>query len=146
MERPDVGGAVAEERDRDAWLRAELERERGAYDARQAAADDGIRAHVPALDVVEMHRAAIAVGTALELAVELRHHLVRRRSLGQRVTVRAMRRRDDVPLLERAADAHRHCLLPDRDVEEARELTGPETLLDLLLEAPDQEHLAEEIS
>ena len=53
--------------------------------------------------------------------------------------------RDDVALLERPADADRHCLLPDRDVEEAGEVTGTEALLDLLLEAADEEHLAEEV-
>ena len=47
-------------------------------------------------------------------------------------------------VVERAADADRDGLLPDRDVEEPRELAGAEALLDLLLEAPDEEHLAEE--
>src|SRR6476659_1666744 len=46
---------------------APLEREAGARDRRQAAADDGVRAHVAALDVVEMHRAAVTVRAALHL-------------------------------------------------------------------------------
>src|SRR4029079_18213433 len=37
-------------------------------------------------------------------------------------------------------------LLPDRDVQEPRQLARPEPFLDLLLEAPDQEHLAEELA
>ena len=37
-------------------------------------------------------------------------------------------------------------LLADRDVQEARELAGAEALLDLLLEAPDQQHLAQELA
>ena len=57
---------------------AELERERGAGDRRQPAADDGVRAEVAALDVVEVHRAAVAVRAALDLPVELGHHRVRR--------------------------------------------------------------------
>ena len=36
-------------------------------------------------------------------------------------------------------------LLADRDVQEARQLAGAEPLLDLLLEAPDEQHLAEEV-
>ena len=46
MERARVGGAVAEERDADARLLAELEGERGADDRGEAAADDGVRAEV----------------------------------------------------------------------------------------------------
>ncbi len=60
-------------------------------------------------------------------------------SLGERVAVRAVRRRDDVTFLERAADAD-GAALADRDMEEAGQLAGPETLFDLLLEAADQEH------
>ena len=142
----DVGGAVAEERDRHARLVAELEGERGAGHGREPAAHDGVRAHVPALDVVEVHRAAVAVRAALELAVELGHQLVRMRALGERVPVRAVGRGDHVAVLERAADADRDRFLTDRDVQEAGQLAGAEALLDLLLEAPDQEHLAEEVA
>ena len=46
--------------------------------------------------------------------------------------------------LERGADPGRDRLLADRDVQEAGKLARAEALLDLLLEAPDQEHLAEE--
>ena len=145
MEGADVRRAVAEEGDGDARLVAQLERKRGAGDRRQPAADDGVRAEVPALDVVQVHRAAVAVRAALELAVELGHQLVRVRPLRERVAVRAVRRGDDVAVLERAADADGDGLLADRDVEEARQLAGAEALLDLLLEAADQEHLAEEV-
>ena len=146
VEGADVRGAVAEERDGNARLVAELERERGPDDRRQPAADDGVRAQVPALDVVEVHRAAVAVRAALELPVELRHQLVRVGSLGERVPVRTVRGGDDVALLQRAADSHGHCLLADRHVEEPRQLARTEALLDLLLEAPDEQHLAEELA
>ena len=55
----------------------QLEGERGAGDRGQPAADDRVRAEVAALDVVEVHRAAVAVRAALDLAVELGHDLVR---------------------------------------------------------------------
>src|SRR5437899_7833738 len=67
------------------------------------------------------------------------------RALRERVTVGAVRRRDHITLLERAADADGARLLADRHVEEARQLTGAEALLDLLLEAPDEQHLPEHI-
>ena len=141
MEGADVRRAVAEEGDRDARLAAQLEGERGPCDLRQAAADDGVCAEVAALDVVEVHRAAVAVRAAFLLAVQLGHHLVRVRALGERVAVRAMRRGDHVAVLERAADADGAGLLADRDVEEAGQVAGAEALLDLLLEAADEEHL-----
>ena len=111
----------------------------------QPAADDRVRAQVAALEVVEVHGAAVAVAAALDLAVELGHDLVRMRALGDRVAVRAVGRRDHVALLERAARAHRDRLLADGDVEEAGQLAGAEALLDLLLESPDEEHLPKEV-
>ena len=56
--------------------------------------------------------------------------------------MRAMRRADRVAVLERAADADGDRLLADVGVEESRQVAGAEALLDLLLEAPDQQHLA----
>ena len=146
MERARVRGAVAEERDRDALLACELERERGAGDRRQAAADDRVRAEVAVLDVVEVHRAAEAARAALLLAVELGHDRVHVRALGDRVAVRAVRRGDHVVGLERGADAGGDRLLADRDVQEAGQLAGAEALLHLLLEAADEQHLAEQLA
>ena len=65
VERARVGGAVAEERDRDARLVLQLERQGCTGDLRQAAADHGVRADVALLDVVEVHRAAEAARAAL---------------------------------------------------------------------------------
>ena len=117
----------------------------GADERRQPAADDGVRAEVAALDVVEVHRAAVAVRAALDLPVELRHQRVRVRAARERVPVGAMGRAEDVAVLHRGADADLGRLLPDRDVEEPGQLAGAKPLLDLLLEPPDQEHLAQEV-
>src|SRR5207248_5445376 len=122
------------------------EGERSADDCRQPSADDGVRAHVSALDVIEVHRAAVAVRAPLELSVQLGHELVRRRPLGEGVTVRAVRRGNDVDLFERTADADCHGLLTDRHMEEPGQLAGAEPFLDLLLEPPDEQHLAKEIA
>jgi hypothetical protein len=119
VERADVRGPVAEEGDRDARLGAQLERQGRSDDARQPAAHDGVRSHVAALDVVQVHGAAVAVAAALDLAVELGHHLVGMRALGDRVPVRAVRGGDHVALVERPADTDRDRLLADGDVEEA---------------------------
>jgi hypothetical protein len=60
--------------------------------------------------------------------------------------VRAVRGGDHVAVLERAADSDRYGFLADRNVQETRQLAGSEALFDLLLEAPNQQHLAEEIA
>ena len=112
---------------------------------RQAAADHGVRTHVPVLHVVEVHRAAVAVRAALRLAVELGHDLVRMRALRERMAVRAVRGGDHVAVLERPADADGTRLLPDRNVQEPGQLTRAEPLLDLLFEAPNQQHFAQNV-
>src|SRR6476469_8602724 len=109
-------GAPSEEGDADSGLATELEGERRAHDRRQAATDDGIGAHVAALDVVKVHRAAVPVRAAFELPVELCHQLVWRRPLREGVPVRPVARSDDVVLLEGAADPDGDGLLTDRDV------------------------------
>jgi len=60
--------------------------------------------------------------------------------------MRAVGGREDVAFVHRLADADGDCFLADRDVQEAGQFAGAETLLDLLLEAPDQEHLAHEVA
>ena len=60
------------------------------------------------------------------------------------MAVGAVGRGDDVFAREGRAHARGDGLLPDRDVQETGELTGAEPLLDLLLEAPDEQHLPEE--
>src|SRR5579885_2045731 len=109
------------------------------------AAGDGVRAQVAALDVVEVHRAAVPVRAALDLPVQLRHHRVRMRAARERVPVRTVRRGEDIAVLHRLAHADRDRLLPDRDVQEAGKLAGAEALLHALLEAADQQHLPQEV-
>ena len=145
VERPDVRRAVAEVRDGDARLAAHLERERRAGDHRQAAADDGVRAEVAALDVVEVHRAAVAARDALHLPVELGHERVGVGAAREGMPVGAVRRREHVPLRHRARHADGHRFLADRHVQEARQLARAELLLDLLLEPADEQHLAVEL-
>ena len=144
VERAGVRRAVAEERDRDARLVPPLERERCTDDPGDPAGDDRVGPEVADLDVVEVHRAAVAVRAALDLPVELGHDPLDRRALRDRVAVGTMCRGDYIVALERGAHARGSRLLADRDVQEPRQLAGAESLLHLLLEAADQEHLAEE--
>jgi hypothetical protein len=145
VEGADVRRAVAEESDGDARLAAQLEGECRADGRRQSSAHNRVGTEVAPLDVVEMHRAPIAMAAALDLAVELRHYLVRVRPLRKGVTVGPVRRSDHVAVFQCPANADRDSLLPDGDVEEAGQLAGAKALLDLLLETANEEHLAQEI-
>jgi hypothetical protein len=60
------------------------------------------------------------------------------------VPVRSVGRGDHIALFERAANPDRDRFLADGGVQEAGELAGTEALGHLLLEAPDQQHLAKE--
>ena len=146
MERADVGRAVAEERHGNAWLAAHVKGKRGAGDHRQAAADDRVRSEVAALDVVQVHRAPVPARHALYLPVELRHQRVGVGAARERVAMSPVRGREDVPLRHGARHADGDGLLPDGDMQEAGQLACAELLLDLLLEMPDQQHLAVELS
>lgn len=59
--------------------------------------------------------------------------------------MRTVRGGEHVAFVHRLTDADRDRFLADRDVEEAGKLARAELLFDLFLEAPDQEHLAQEI-
>ncbi len=68
------------------------------------------------------------------------------RAARERVPVRAMRGREDVAVLHRRAHADLGRFLADGDMEEARQLARAKSLLDLLLEASDEQHLAQEVT
>ena len=145
VERADVRRAVAEESESDTRLAAHLECKRCAGDLRQPAADHRVRTEVAALDVVEVHRAAVSVRAPFLLAVQLGHQLVGMRALRERVPMGAVGRRDHIAVLERAAHADGARLLADRDMEEAGKLARAEALLHLLLETADEQHLAQDV-
>ncbi len=144
VEGADVRRAVAEVRDSDPRLAAHLEGERRTGDHRQAPAHDGVRSEIAALHVVQVHRPAVTARHALDLAVELRHQRIGVRSARERVAVGAVRRRKNVSFRHGARHADGDRLLADGDVQEARQLAGAELFLHLLLEAPDEQHLAVE--
>ena len=146
VEGAGVGRAVAEEGNRDARLAAHLERERGAGHHRQPAAHDRVRAHVPARHVVEVHRAAEPTRAALLLAVHLRHHRVDR-ACPSRSCARARDASTRSRRPARARRRHRRRPPPGRSRRGGtRAAPRAEAILDLLLEAPDDEHLAQQLA
>jgi hypothetical protein len=116
-----VGGAVAEEGDRDGVAAQVLVGPRRADGDRDAAADDAVRAEDPEAEVHGVHGAALAAAEAVDLAEELGHHRVDVGALGQQVAVAAVGGGDAVVLAQGLADADRGALLADVEVDEARQ-------------------------
>ena len=144
MERADVGRALAELHEHRVVLALVVERERDADGDRQLPADDAPAAEEVALDVEQVHRAAVAAGDARRLAEELGHDAVRLGADGQRRAVVAIAREHVVAGLERLDRADVGRLLADREMAVAADARAGVLLLRALLEAADQQHLAQQ--
>ena len=90
MEGADIGGAVAEEADRDVLLPLVLRAPGRAAGDRQMRADDGVGAHHAVLDRGQMHRAALAAHQAVVALHQFAQHLRDRHAARQRVGVAAI--------------------------------------------------------
>ena len=121
-----------------------VERERDADGDRQLAADDAPAAEEVALDVEQVHRAAVAARDARGLAEQLGHDAVRLGADGQRGAVVAIAREHVVAGLHRLDRADVRRLLADREVAVAADARAGVLLLGALLEAADQQHLAQQ--
>ena len=87
-----------------------------------------------------MHRTSESPAEPAGAAHQLRHHPVQRRALGDRMTVRAVAAVDTVVVSQLAADARRHALAADAQVDQAVHLQGALELRHPLLEAADPPH------
>ena len=116
---------------------------RARGDAR-AAADDGVGAQVAGAGVGDVHRPALALAVAGFLAEQLREHQVRRRALGQAVTVAAVGAGHVIVLAQRLAHADGDRLFPDVEVGQTRHQRARVEIVDPFLEQPDGHHLAVE--
>jgi hypothetical protein len=103
-------------------------------------ADDSVAAEKAHALVVEVHRAAEALGATRRLSEELRHHRAGRDSLGERLAVLAVGR-EPVVVHRGAGGADRDRLLPDVEMAEPEDLPLGVGLGRLLLETPDHGHL-----
>ena len=95
--------------------------------------------------VEQVHRPAAPAAAALDLPLELGHGRAHGHAPGQRVAVLAVGGHHGVVGLERLHDADGAGLLADREMEEA---TDPHVAVELdaaLLEAPDPDHLAQQV-
>ena len=141
MESAAVGGAVAEEHHGDlVVLQDQLVGESRAGGQVVAAAHDAVGAQHAHGEVSDVHGAAAALAQAFLLAVNLSHHALDIGALGDAVAVAAVSGLDHIVLAEGGADTGGDSLLTDVQVNEARDLTGQEIMLDGLLELADGAH------
>src|SRR2546425_7956719 len=117
------------------------ERESGAEG--NVTTNDSMAAHESALDIEQVHRAALALRAASGLPEQLRHDGVRRDPLDQRLTVFAIGADDVVIVPKRRERADSHRFLADIQMAEAADLAEGIGLGCLFLEATNEQHLAQ---
>ena len=141
MEGAAVGGTVAEEHHGDLIvLQDHLVGESRTGGQVVAAAHDAVGAQHAHGEISDVHGTAAALAQAFLLAVNLSHHTLDIGTLGHAVAVAAVGGLDHIVLAEGGADTGGDSLLTDIQVNEARNLTGQEIMLDGLLELADGAH------
>ena len=141
VEGADVGGAVAEERDRDLRRTAELRRPGGAVGHRQVGADDRVGPEHPVVGAGQVHGAALGLADAGGLLHQLGQAALRRGTACDRVVVAAVGREHVVVRPQRGARADRHRLVPGGEVGGALDQPAHEQVVRGLLGAADHGHL-----
>ena len=133
VEGADIGGAVAEEADRDVLGALVLRAPGGAAGDRQMRADDGVGAHHAVLDRGQMHRAALAAHQAVVALHQLAQHLLDRHAARQRMGMAAIGAEAQIALLHGAGKAGRHRLLAEREMAGALDQVLQEQVVGALL-------------
>src|SRR5205085_5941695 len=106
-------------------------------------ADDAVAAEEVLVGVEEVHRTALALRAAADLAVQFGHHFVGRDAHDERMAVVAVAGVDVIVGPEGRERADGDSLLADVEVAEATDLAERVGLGRLLLEAADEYHLIE---
>src|SRR5205823_553267 len=127
-----VRAAVTGERDRNGAAPQGLRGERRADDQRRAAADNAVGAEHAAVEIGDVHRAALATAQPALLGEEFLHHQNRVAALGDAVAVAAMGAGDVVLGTKMRADAHSRGLFPGIEMNKAGNVAFGELLLDAL--------------
>src|SRR4029077_20629113 len=96
----------------------------------------------PAVEIGDVHRAALAAAQPALLGEELLHHQRGVAALGDAVAMAAMGAGDIVPGPEMGADADGGGLLAGIEMDKARDAALGELFLHPLLEAADRRHVA----
>ena len=116
VKRADIGGAVAEEADRDVLVAFVLRAPGGAAGDREMRADDGIGAHHAVLFRGEMHGTALAAHQSVVALHQLAQHLLDRHAARQRMGMAAISAEREIALLHRLGKPGGDRLLPERQM------------------------------
>ena len=119
VEGADIGGAVAEEADRNVLLALVLRAPGGAAGDRQMRADDRVGAHDAVVDRGQMHRAAFAAHQAVVALHQLAQHLFDRHAARQRMGMAAIGAERQIAGLHGGGEAGGDRLLAERQVARA---------------------------
>jgi hypothetical protein len=144
VENAGLGRGVAEENHRDRGAILQHRSERGSDADRDRAADDRNAAEEIDGEIDEVHRAAFARGTAVDLAIELGEHRAQTAALADVVSVRTMGADHVVFRTQIPADAGGHRLLADAEMRGAAHVPFRVQRLDALLDPADLQHRAVE--
>ncbi len=105
-----------------------------------AAANDTIGANDAPVEIRDMHRTALALAAAGDLAVDFRHHGLKVSSLGQNVPVAPVGADHIVILPQGRAHPNGNCFLADGGMEESWDSPGQEGLGHLVFKMTDLQH------
>ena len=144
VENARLGRGVAEENHRDCGAILQHRSERGSDADRDRAADDRNAAEEIDGEIDEVHRAPLARGTAVDLAIKLGEHRAQIAALADVVSVRAMGADDVVFQTQAPAHAGGHRLLADAEMRGAAHVPFRVQRLDPLLDPTDLQHRAVE--
>ena len=140
VEYAGLGRRIAEENRRDGGAVLQHRTERGADPDRDRAADDRNATEEIDGEIDQVHRAALARGTAVDLAIELGEHRAQIAALADVVSVRAMGADDVVFQTQAPAHAGGHRLLADAEMRGAAHVPFRVERLDALLDAANLQH------
>lgn len=143
MKRPLLGGAVAEEVQRDIALFADLQRPRHARGMRDAGADDAGCAKKTALHIREMHGSAAPFAKAVHAPENLRHHRLRIAAENQWVAVATVSGQGRIAFLEMTERTHDGGFCTIRQMRMPADDAGMlgKGALDGFLKSADAQHL-----
>ena len=141
MERPFIGGAIAEEDDRYPLLGSVLTGPAGAHGDGNPSAHDGVGTEHADPEIGQMHRASQSLAAPGGLGEHLRHDRLNIGVFGHAVAVTPMGTRDVVVRVQLGTHSRRHGLLAVVLVHGAGHDPCGEQFQQLLFELADANHL-----
>src|ERR1700678_2800730 len=133
--------AFTEKANRDLSRFQGFRRKGGACGDANTSANDGIRSQIPRGGIGDVHRTALSAAVSSFFSQQFRKHQLRRRALGEAVTVAAMRTGDVIIGAQCFANSHGDRFLSDVKVRQARHQRARVQFIHIFFEQADGRHL-----